>query len=608
MREYPLTAMVGYDDFVDAASALLCSPDLRSLLIVGGPGTGKSVAARATSQLSGFRKVVNMPASSDSGQAFGTLDLESAIRSGKAERSDSVLSRADGNILVIDDANLMRPELLLSILDAAEEGIATPESSPPYAVDVKVVCTANPDEGEIDSHVLDRFDMCVFVEPVEDEDGRKEIVRRRLAFDRDLHNLDNMEGSVSALRSKVSCADPSAVAVPREYPGYIAEICREMNIEGHRGDVATLNAACALASLDGRDALSMKDLSKAARLCLRHRRRDLPEAPREPQERSEPQEEENRNETEDSPEEERQGEETRNREADDDGEDSGQPEDRKPQGDRVFAVGEEFDVKDYVPEPVSRNPKGRGGRRDYSVSDDGTGHAVGYVIPRERIKSLALSASIIAAAPKQPFREHDRLAVVLKGEDLRENVKIRRRSADIVFVVDGSGSMGAKQRMTAVKGAVLSLLNDAYRRRDRIGMAVFRGDSAEECLPLTRSVLAAYRRLEEMPTGGRTPLFKGLLKGIEMLDRSHGQTAEPVMVVLTDGRGNSKDDGPESLRKAAGAISSRRIRTIVVDTETGLLRFGKAMDLAMLLEADYVALEELSGRGIRRSLDMVLGR
>ncbi len=608
MREYPLTAMVGYGDFVDAASALLCSPDLRSLLVIGGSGTGKSVAARASSQLSDYRKVVNLPASSDSGQAFGTLDLEAAIRSGKAERSDSVLSRADGNILVIDDANLMRPELLLGVLDAAEEGIVTPESSSPYEVDIKVICTANPDEGEIDLHVLDRFDMCVFVEPIEDEEERKEIVRRRIAFDRNPHGVNRFEKGVSALRSDVARADPSAVSVPPAYLGYIADICRETNIEGHRGDVAMLNATCALAALDGRDALSMEDLSKAARLCLRHRRRNPLETRQEPQERSEPQEEKDQKEAEDAPEEEREAEERQSPETEDDGKESERPEDQKPQEDEVFAVGEEFDVKDYVPEPVSRNPKGRGGRRDYSVSEDGTGHTVGYVIPRERIKSLALSASIIAAAPKQPFREHDRLAVVLKGEDLRENVKMRRKSTDIVFVVDGSGSMGAKQRMTAVKGAVLSLLNDAYRRRDRVGMAVFRGDSAEEYLPMTRSVLAAYRRLEEMPTGGRTPLFKGLSKGIEMLDRSHGQTAEPVMVVLTDGRGNSKDDGPESLRKAAEAIGSRRIRTIVVDTETGLLRFGKAIELAMLLEADYVALDELSGRGIRRSLDMVLGQ
>ena len=610
MTDFPITAMVGYEDATVALSAMLCSPDLHSVLIAGGSGTGKSIAARASHQLSGSRRIVNLPATSDQGQVFGTLDLEEAIRSGKEERTDSVLSRADGNILVIDDANLMRQSLLLSILEAAEEGMAVPETSSPYSVDLKVVCTMNPEEGDIDPHVLDRFDMCVFIEPIMDEGMRKEVARRRLAFDKAPDSLDeSFLTELKSIRDKVSRADVSKVTVASDYPGFISEICGEMHVEGHRGDIAVLNTACALAALDSRSSAGMRDLSKAVKLCLQHRRRDPPENQPEPPQPQESEEDQNddppQNEEEDRQDGENESNSSEPRSAE---ENSDADEDEKPesQEDKVFDIGKQFEVRDYIPEPVSKKIKSRTGRRNESISDDGTGHTVGYMIPRERIKSLALSASIIAAAPKQPFRKHEDLAVVLKVDDLRENVRMRRRSTDIVFVVDGSGSMGAHQRMIAVKGAVLSLLNDAYRRRDRVGMAVFRGQSAEEYLPMTRSVLTAYRRLKEMPTGGKTPLTKGLTKGIEMLRQSRDQSTEPVMVVLTDGRGNSKEDSEDNIRKIAGILSSEGIRTIVIDTETGLLRFDRTIVLASMLDADYIKLEELSGRNLRSSLDSLL--
>ncbi len=598
MKDFPITAMVGYDDVVLALSAMLCSPDLHSVLIAGGAGTGKSVAARSSCQLS-ERKVVNLPPSSDSGQVFGTLDLEEAIRSGRSEVSESVMSRADGNVLVIDDANLMRQSLLLNVLEAAEEGIAAPDASSPYAVDLKVVCTMNPEEGELDPHILDRFDMCVFIEPVMDEADRKEIARRCLSFERDPDSLDKrFLADIATIRRRISGADVSRVSLPSGFPGFISEIAREMNVEGHRGDIAVMNTACALAAVDGRDSTSMKDLSVAVRLCLQHRRRESPPIQPEPRQQEEQKEQEQQN-TEEDRQDDAQSPEPVDKDSDsDDGTESTE--------EKVFDIGEEFDVRDYIPDPVSRKTRGKSGRRNEILSDDGTGHTVGYMIPRERIRSLALSASIIASAPKQPFREHDKLAVVLRKEDLRENVRMKRGSTDIVFVVDGSGSMGAHQRMIAVKGAVLSLLNDAYRRRDRIGMAVFRGQTAEEYLPMTRSVLTAYRRLEEMPTGGRTPLTKGLLKGIEMLERSRDASTEPVLVLLTDGRRNTKEDTEESIRRIAGILSSKGIRTIVIDTETGLIRFGKTIVLASVLNADYIKLEELSGRSIRGTLDMMI--
>ncbi len=120
----------------------------------------------------------------------------------------------------------------------------------------------------------------------------------------------------------------------------------------------------------------------------------------------------------------------------------------------------------------------------------------------------------------------------------------------MLFVVDASGSMAARQRMSAVKGAVLSLLLDAYQRRDKVGLVTFRGSAAEVALPPTSSVDAAAARLESLPTGGRTPLAAGLLKAHEVLrvERLRDPARRALLVVVTDGRATG---GPEPVLLAS---------------------------------------------------------
>ncbi len=182
MKDFPITALVGYDDAILAISAMLCYPYLQSVLIAGGSDAWKSVAARSSYQLSESMDVVVLPPNSDRGQVFGTLDLEKDLRTGRTDMSEFVLHRANRNILAIEDANLMDQSLLLSILDAAKRGIAVPELGSAYLVNLKIICTMNPEDGEIDPQVLDMFDMCVFIEPMADESKKKEMARRCQAF------------------------------------------------------------------------------------------------------------------------------------------------------------------------------------------------------------------------------------------------------------------------------------------------------------------------------------------------------------------------------------------------------------------------------------------
>jgi len=234
-------------------------------------------------------------------------------------------------------------------------------------------------------------------------------------------------------------------------------------------------------------------------------------------------------------------------------------------------------------------------------------------MPQGRVRDLAFDASIRAAAPYQRSRYRNGLAVVLDPADLREKVRERKRGTRVLFLVDASGSMGAHQRMVAVKGAILALLQDAYQKRDEVGMIAFRKNDAELMLPLTRSVHLAAKKLEQMPTGGRTPLALGLSKGFELLtkDRSCGVRDRPVMVILTDGRANvamGEGDPFQEALSMAHRMASSGIRFVVVDTGTSIPRLDRALRLCRALEGTYFRLEELDAGYLAASVRAVMGR
>ncbi|GAC1552284.1 MAG: hypothetical protein NVS2B7_28240 [Herpetosiphon sp.] len=187
---------------------------------------------------------------------------------------------------------------------------------------------------------------------------------------------------------------------------------------------------------------------------------------------------------------------------------------------------------------------------------------------------------------------------MLERSDYRQKVRVRRTRNAICFVVDASWSMAAEQRMQATKGAVLSLLRDAYQRRDQVGLVSFQRDGARTLLPLTNSVELAERRLRAMPTGGKTPLTHGLLMGYDMLERARRRDAEiiPLMVVLTDGQANVSLTGMQPQQEAyqmAEFVAQAEISALVIDTEHPSFLRGLAQELARHLEAPYYHIADL---------------
>ena len=214
---------------------------------------------------------------------------------------------------------------------------------------------------------------------------------------------------------------------------------------------------------------------------------------------------------------------------------------------------------------------------------------------------MALDATLRAAAPHQLGRENrNGLAVVLKPEDIREKVREKRIGNFLLFLVDASGSMGAAGRMAAAKGAIMSLLLDAYQKRDRVAMVSFRKEEAVVNLPPTASIELAATLLREMPVGGRTPLSAGLARSHEVLRnyQLREPTARPIVIMITDGKSNVALGSGKPLEEAfligERLSADTRIRFIVVDTEgRGLIRFGLAQRLAGAMNAEYFSIEDL---------------
>jgi magnesium chelatase subunit D len=455
----------------------------------------------------------------------------------------------------------------------------------------------NPEEGELRPQLLDRFGVTVEVAGSPDPAERVEVVRRRLHHEADPGEFaEKWSGADVELARLVDEARArlAETHLPESILYKIAALCAELGVDGLRGDIVTAKTARTLAAWEARDEVVVDDVRRAALLALSHRRRrgpfeqpgiDPDELENALSERPDPDPPPDGPTGEDPPrgggDESRAGPEAQSRAAE-------TSEARPGVGERNHAAAEPFrPVRLEVPEKGEGGPLGR---RSRIVGSPLGGH-VGDREVEGLVGDVALGATVRAAAPRQRARGRSGPGLLVRTEDLREKVREGREGNLILLLVDASGSMAAKKRMSAVKGAVLSLLADAYQRRDKIGLISFRGEGAQLLLPPTSSVDLAVPCLEELPTGGRTPLAAGLEKAAEVLERERLRDAgrRPLLVLLTDGRATA---GPDPRRAAAG-LRSTGAASVVVDTEEGYVRLGMAGGVADSLGARHLRLDDL---------------
>ncbi|MFF7471289.1 putative cobaltochelatase [Streptomyces sp. NPDC008092] len=660
---FPFTAVVGQDDLRLALLLNAVSPAVGGVLVRGEKGTAKSTAVRALSALlpavdvvAGCRfscdpaapdpacpdgphepgafesrpsRMVELPVGASEDRLVGALDIERALAEGVKAFEPGLLADAHRGILYVDEVNLLHDHLVDLLLDAAAMGASYVERegvSVRHAARFLLVGTMNPEEGELRPQLLDRFGLTVEVAASREPDQRVEVVRRRLAYDDDPAGFAaRWAGDEAAVRQRIVAARELLPSV-RLGDGALRQIaatCAAFEVDGMRADIVMARTATALAAWAGRTEVLAEDVRRAALLALPHRRRRNPfDAPGLDEDKLDQTLEEFSGEGDDDPGPEGPGGGGGQPAPDDGGPQGGDAgarpeagEDGEPQtsggasGEQAPArASEPFRTKALSVPGIG---EGAAGRRSRARTEHG--RTTGARRPRGALTKLHLAATVQAAAPHQRARGRSGPGLVVRRDDLRQATREGREGNLVLFVVDASGSMAARQRMSAVKGAVLSLLLDAYQRRDKVGLVTFRGSAADVALPPTSSVDAAAARLESLPTGGRTPLAAGLLKAHDVLrvERLRDPARRALVVVVTDGRATG---GPEPVAlagRAARLFAAEGVASVVVDCESGPVRLGLAGQLAGELGGTAVTLDELradSIAGLVKDVQNVQGR
>jgi Mg-chelatase subunit ChlD len=265
--------------------------------------------------------------------------------------------------------------------------------------------------------------------------------------------------------------------------------------------------------------------------------------------------------------------------------------------DRPIPIGDQFRPQ-KLQTPIDKIARNHAGKRSRTQTERKRGRYIRAREVRGKPNDIAFDATFRASAPYQLQREHEDVALAIEHQDLRQKVRVRRAANLILFVVDASWSMAAAERMIATKGAIMSLLVDAYQKRDRVGLVVFQKEEARTVLPPTSSVELAQKALKDIPVGGKTPLSAGLLLAHQILIRERMRDPEvmPLMIVVTDGAGNvSLTDLPpqEEAHRIALMIKKADLRSIVINTEHEAFDRGLAAALGDKLGGNVYTLKQL---------------
>ncbi len=645
---YPFTAVVGQDDLRLALALCAVSPAIGGVLVRGEKGTAKSTMVRALAALlpqvavvEGCRyacdptdpdpdcpdgphpadamsssrpaRLVELPVGATEDRLLGSLHLQQALREGVTTYEPGLLAAANRGLLYVDEVNLLGDHLVDVLLDVAAMGRSRVERegvSASHAARFVLVGTMNPEEGELRPQLLDRFGLTVQISASRDPATRVEVVRRRLAFEAaPVDFAERWVDDETAVSARIARAQGllGQVVLTDGALRQVAEVCAAFGVDGMRADLVTARAAIAHAAWHGRRVVETEDVRAAARLALPHRaRRDPFDPPGLDDDRLEQALDagEPADEDPDPPP-------TRPPDGGDGGAadpiepppDGGEaPAARGPRADpdQSAQAGDPFRARSLT---VRGSGAGAAGRRSRAITT--VGRTVGSRRPGAgETGGLHLFATLTAAAPHQLARGRDGTALRLVSDDVRLPVREGREGNLVLLLVDASGSMAARRRLREVTTAVLSLLLDAYQRRDRVGLVTFRGRGASVVLPPTSSVETAAARLRDLRVGGRTPLAEGLLTAAEVLrvEALKDATRRPLLVVVTDGRATAGVDPVARSQRAAAHLARTGVSSVVVDCEAdgpGMVRLGLARSLARALRAEHLDLGEVAASTLR---------